>query len=282
MHRPGLSINIGGKLMDFSVTRVMGIINATPDSFYAGSRLFIDEDAGVKAALMIEEGADIIDIGACSTRPGAKPVSVDEEYSRIAPVLDAIRKRCPEAVLSVDTFRATIAQKCVEGWDVAIVNDISGGSFDAEMWDTVADLKVAYVLQHMRGTPSNMNELTEYDDVTADVITDLSKKVYQLRGKNICDIIIDPGFGFAKTIGQNFRLLDELDEFCKMGLPLLVGLSRKSMIWKTLGTTAEQSFAGTMALQTIAIERGADIIRVHDVAATRDIVTLIAKLKGDD
>ena len=225
-----------------------------------------------------EEKADIIDLGGYSSRPGAADVSPEEEYSRLARGLEAIRKEWEEVPVSVDTFRASVARRCVEEWGVDIINDIGGGTLDPEMWQTIADLRVAYILTHTRGTPATMQTMTGYDDVTAEVITDLAKKVYELRGLGVCDIIIDPGFGFAKTVQQNFQLLNELGEFCKMGMPVLAGLSRKSMIWKTLGITPEESYEGTIALNAIAIDRGADILRVHDVKAARQVVSLVGSL----
>ena len=220
----------------------------------------------------------MLDFGGYSTRPGAAPVTEDEEYSRLAIGLEAVKELWPEVPVSVDTFRASVARRCVEEWGADIINDVGGGTLDPEMWPTVAELRVAYVLMHMRGTPATMNTLTDYNDVTADVITDLSKKVYELRGLGVCDIIIDPGFGFAKTVDQNFRMLDELDEFCKMGMPVLAGLSRKSMIWRTLGITPEESLEGTIGLNAIALDRGASILRVHDVRPARQLVSLIGKL----
>ena len=176
--------------------------------------------------------------------------------------------------MSIDTYRASVARRCVEEWGVDIINDIGGGTLDPEMWPVVAELRVAYVLMHMRGTPQTMSSLTDYSDVTAEVITDLSRKVYELRGLGVCDIIIDPGFGFAKTVAQNFRLLDELHEFCRMDLPVLAGLSRKSMIWRTLGITPEESLNATTALNAIALREGASLLRVHDAAAAREVVKL--------
>lgn len=278
MDKSRLTIKVGDGLMDFSRPRIMGIINVTPDSFYSPSRKNCAVEAAETVGRMLNDGADMIDIGACSTRPGAAEVPEKEEYDRLAPVLDAVRKDYPHAVLSIDTFRSRIAERCVQDWSVAIINDISGGLLDPDMWDTVAGLDVAYVLQHMRGTPATMASFTDYEDVTADVIANLSRNVYELRGKKVCDIIIDPGFGFAKTISQNFRLLDELEEFCKMGCPVMAGLSRKSMIWKTLGIAPEDSLAGTLAVETLAVERGADILRVHDVKEAADIIGITTKL----
>ncbi|MBD5309757.1 MAG: dihydropteroate synthase [Bacteroides sp.] len=273
-----LTINIKGRLMDFRIPKVMGIINVTPDSFYSGSRTPGDSEILGRVLQLKEEGADILDLGGYSSRPGAEDVSAEEEYSRLARGLEIVRREWDDVPVSIDTFRACVARRCVEEWGVDIINDISGGTLDPAMWETVADLRVAYVLMHMRGTPATMQELTDYADVTAEVITDLSRKVYELRGLGVNDIIIDPGFGFAKTASQNFRLLNELGEFCRMGMPVLAGISRKSMIWRTLGITPEESYEGTVALDAIAVDRGADILRVHDVRAARQTVELLSRL----
>lgn len=280
MDKASLTINVKGRLIDFATPKIMGIVNVTPDSFYAGSRASCREEVAEKVARMRAEGADIIDIGGCSSRPGASLVDADEEYARLATGLEAVREVWADAIVSVDTFRGSVARRCVEEWGADIINDIGGGTLDADMWQTVAELGVAYVLMHTRGTPETMQGLTDYADVTADVITDLSKKAYELRGLGVCDIIIDPGFGFAKTAEQNFKLLDELGEFCKMGMPVLAGLSRKRMVWQTLGTTPEESLDGTVALDAIALYNGADIVRVHDVAPAAASAKLVAMIRN--
>ncbi len=280
MDKASLTINVKGRLIDFATPKVMGIVNVTPDSFYAGSRASCREEVAEKVARMRAEGADIIDIGGCSSRPGASVVDADEEYARLATGLEAVREVWADAIVSVDTFRGSVARRCVEEWGADIINDIGGGTLDADMWQTVAELGVAYVLMHTRGTPETMQGLTDYADVTADVITDLSKKAYELRGLGVCDIIIDPGFGFAKTAEQNFKLLDELGEFCKMGMPVLAGMSRKRMVWQTLGTTPEESLDGTVALDAIALYNGADIVRVHDVAPAAASAKLVAMIRN--
>ncbi len=275
-----LTLNIRGRLLDLSTPKVMGIVNVTPDSFYASGRS-ADKDAIERRIMQLrEEGADIVDIGGYSTRPGAAEVDPEEEYRRLASGLEIVKRLWPEVPVSVDTFRSSVARRCVDEWGVDIINDVAGGLLDPEMWAVVAELRVAYVLMHMRGTPATMQTLTDYADVTAEVITDLSKKAYELRGLGVNDIIIDPGFGFAKTPAQNFLLLDELREFCKMGMPVLAGLSRKSMIWRTLGVTPEESFEGTCALNAIALREGASILRVHDVKAAVEIVKLHMALKS--
>lgn len=273
------SIRVKGKLIDFSRPKVMGIVNVTPDSFFAGSRTF---DAGLiesRVEKMRADGADILDIGGYSSRPGADVVSPEEEYARLSRGLEAVRKVWPEAVVSVDTFRAEVARRCVEEWGADIINDISGGDLDPEMWPAVADLHVPYVLMHMRGTPETMQSLTGYSDITADVITDLAYKADRLHDMGVCDVIIDPGFGFAKTLEQNYRLLDSLEEVCRMGMPVLVGMSRKSMIYNALGTEPSESLAGTVALDAVALMKGADIIRVHDVREAVQTVRLLEMLK---
>lgn len=280
MDKALLTINIKGRLIDFATPKVMGIVNVTPDSFYAGSRASCREEVAEKVARMRAEGADIIDIGGCSSGPGASVVDADEEYARLATGLEAVREVWADAIVSVDTFRGSVARRCVEEWGVDIINDIGGGTLDADMWQTVAELGVAYVLMHTRGTPETMQGLTDYADVTAEVITDLSKKAYELRGLGVCDIIIDPGFGFAKTAEQNFKLLDELGEFCKMGMPVLAGMSRKRMVYQTLGISPEESLDGTVALDAIALYNGADIVRVHDVAPAAASAKLVAMIRN--
>lgn len=283
MLQKDLTINIKGRLITFDTPKVMGIVNVTPDSFYSGSRTQGRDEIKDRVMTLVGEGADILDLGGYSSRPGADDVSAEEEYSRLAAGLEVVKEVAPDVPVSIDTFRAAVARKCVEEWGADIINDISGGTLDPDMWHTVADLRVAYVLMHTRGTPATMQSLTDYADVTADIITDLAKKVYELRGLGVNDIIIDPGFGFAKTVEQNFRLLDELGEFCKMGMPVLAGLSRKTMIWKTLGLTPGESLDGTIALDAIALDRGADIVRVHDVApavATARLMAVMRKVRG--
>ncbi len=276
-----MTLNIRGELMDLSIPKVMGIVNVTPDSFYSGSRTQSVFEIRGRIEQMIADGVDILDLGGYSSRPGADNVSGDEEYDRLARGLEVVKEVAPWIPVSIDTFRASVARRCVEEWNVDIINDIGGGTLDPEIQETVADLHVAYVLMHMRGTPSTMQSLTDYQDVTAEVITDLSKKVYHLRGLGVNDIIIDPGFGFAKTVAQNFQMLNELGEFCKMGMPVLVGISRKTMIWKTLGVTPEEALDGTVALDAIAIDRGANIIRVHDVRPAVQTVKLLSQLSKD-
>lgn len=264
--RPFL-LNIRGKLHTFDRPLVMGIVNVTPDSFFADSRTYDVDDIKARVRMMLDEGVDIIDIGAYSSRPGADEVSVQEEAARIAKGMTAIREVAPDAIVSVDTFRADVAQAAIELYGADIINDISGGDLDDKMWDTVAKLQVPYVLMHMRGTPATMQAMTDYKDVTTDVVNDLSVKLRKLRLAGVADVIIDPGFGFGKTTEQNFDMMRNLDVMIEaLDAPLLVGISRKSIITKSLDISSADALAGTIALNTIALMRGASIIRVHDVA----------------
>lgn len=272
------SINVGGRLITFDTPKVMGIVNVTPDSFYAGSRVAESADISERVRSMLAEGADILDIGGYSSRPGADEVSPEEEYARLARGLEAIRKVKEDALVSVDTFRADVARRCVEEWHVGIINDIAGGDLDPEMWDVVADLGVPYVLMHMRGNPQTMGSLTDYKDVTAETVSALAEKTALLRQKGVRDIVIDPGFGFAKTVEQNYQLLSDLKEFKIMGAPVLAGLSRKTMIWKPLDITPDNAANGTTVLNTIALLNGADILRVHDVRNAVETVKLVSQL----
>lgn len=261
-----LSVNIRGRLIEFRKPWVMGILNVTDDSFYGGCRATATSAVIDRIRVIRDEGADCIDIGACSTRPGSQPVDADTEWQRLKSAIAAVRSEWPEAVISIDTFRAVVAERCVDA-GADIINDISGGLLDRDMFDTVARLKIPYVITHMRGTPATMSEFTDYDNVTADVIKELAFRIRDLRERGVCDIIVDPGFGFAKTVEQNYELLANLEEFVRIGLPVLVGVSRKSMIWKPLGITPADALPGTMALNAAAILSGAHIVRVHDVAA---------------
>ncbi len=261
------SLNIRGRLFEYDKPAVMGIVNVTPDSFFAGSRSSTIPEIAKRVEEMITAGADMLDLGAYSSRPGASDVSEEEECRRIALGMKVIRDISPDIPVSVDTFRAGVAREAVVNLGADIVNDISGGDLDQEMWATVADLNAPYILMHMRGNPSTMQALTEYHDVTADVISDLSEKLRRLRLMGVSDIIIDPGFGFSKTTEQNFEMMRNLQLFkSSLGAPVLVGVSRKSMITKSLGITPMEALPGTIALDTIALTRGASILRVHDVS----------------
>lgn len=265
-------LNIRGKLIMTDSPLVMGIINITSDSFFAGSRIS-EENLVAAVRRMLADGADIIDLGACSTRPGSCPVGEKEELEILTRAVKTIRHEFPEAVLSVDTFRSSVASASVlAGAD--IINDVSGGSMDGEMFSTVASLKVPYVLTHMRGTPETMQSKCDYEDVTAEVLRDLAFKADRLRQLGMCDVIIDPGFGFAKTPDQNWKLLSSLGYFKAIGAPLLVGLSRKSMLCRELGISPDLALNATTAANMLALVNGADILRVHDVKDAKETVNL--------
>lgn len=273
------SLNIKGSLRKFDSPVVMGILNVTPDSFYAGSHAFDHQAIEHRVQEIIAQGADMIDIGGYSSRPGADEVSEAEEMQRIERGLAIIRDFDKSIPVSVDTFRAAVARRAIEEWGADIVNDISGGMADPAMFDTVAGLRAPYILMHMRGTPKTMQSLTGYNDVTADVVAELSKPLHRLMLKGVADVIIDPGFGFAKTTGQNYELFNNLDKIAELlERPLLVGISRKSMITRICGITPDEALPGTIALNTAAIMKGASIIRVHDVAAARQAVTVLSEL----
>ena len=272
------SLNLRGKLVEIEHPWVMGILNATPDSFFFESRVMNGDAIAARARAMVEDGADVLDIGACSTRPGAEVVTLDEEIDRLYVAVRAVREAVGNnVILSVDTFRATVARYCVEELGVDIVNDISGGDLDPEMHEVVAKLQVPYVVMHMRGTPATMQQLTNYDgDVAAVVLEELARKIDNLHQLGINDVIADPGFGFSKTVKQNYRLLSCLDAFHALDVPLLVGVSRKSMIQKVLNCTAQDALNGTTVLNTIAFMKGAHIVRVHDVKAAVEARTLVS------
>ena len=275
-----LFINVNGKLMDLSQPQVMGILNVTPDSFYAGSRGVAERDIIDRLRQMTDEGASIIDIGAYSSRPDADDVSTEEEMARLRHALNLIRQHQPDAVVSVDTFRADVARMCVEEYGVAIVNDISAGGMDDEMFPTIARLGVPYIAMHMKGTPQTMQINPQYEHFLKEIFYFFSEKVQKLRDLGVKDIIIDPGFGFGKTMEHNYQLMNHLEEFKLFGLPLLVGISRKSMIYKLLGTTPEEALNGTTVLNTIALQKGAHILRVHDVKAAVEAVKIVEKMKA--
>lgn len=270
------TLNVGGRLIDLSQPRVMGVLNVTPDSFYDGNK-FKDEKAMLtQVEKMISEGADFIDVGGYSTRPGAEDISIDEELKRTIPAIQLIIKKFPDALISVDTFRSSVAEKAVDAGAI-MVNDISGGALDEKMFSTVASLNVPYILMHLRGTPQTMTQETTYDNLIKDIIDYFHSKIFQLQNLGIKDIIIDPGFGFAKTVEQNFELLNKLDYFRILGKPILAGLSRKSMIWKTLKSNPEGALNGTTALHSIALMKGASILRVHDVREAKETILLSQK-----
>jgi len=276
-----VTLNAGGKLIDLSTPKVMGIINVTPDSFFAGSRKTNLNDAVFMAQKMLDDGADFLDIGAYSSRPGATDISPQEETDRLLPVIEAIVKRFPQAVLSVDTFRALVAEVAVNA-GAQIINDISGGDLDAQMFKTVAKLQVPYILMHMKGTPQNMQEKTQYEGVFAEVFDYFTEKVYRLKQLHVHDVVLDPGFGFAKTKEQSFELLRQMQSFELLQLPVLVGISRKGMIYKTLNGTAETALNGTMVLNTIALMNGASVLRVHDVKEAVEAVELFLACQNQE
>lgn len=260
-----MHIKINNKLLDLTNPVVMGIINITPDSFYQGARYSTDRNLLNLVGKMIEDGATMLDVGAYSTRPMAENISAQEEINRLSPAIELILKKFPNSIISIDTFRAQVARNMVDNYGVGMINDVSGGTLDPLMFETIADLQVAYVLMHSRGTAQNMQSLTEYDNVVSEVMAHLQKRIAQLSILGINDIVIDPGFGFAKTLDQNYSLLKHLHYFKELNIAILAGLSRKSMIYKPLNTTAEYALNGTTALNIIALEHGASILRVHDV-----------------
>ncbi|MBO7557302.1 MAG: dihydropteroate synthase [Bacteroidaceae bacterium] len=260
------TINANGQLIDLGTPQVMGILNVTPDSFYSGSRKQTETEIAERVEQILAEGGQMIDVGAYSSRPNADDVSTKEEMERLRRGLRILREKAPDAIVSVDTFRADVAKMCVEEYGVQIVNDISGGEIDKEMFSTVARLGVPYVLMHMKGTPQTMQEAPHYDDLMKEVLLYFAEKVQQLRDLGQKDIILDPGFGFAKTLEHNYELLSHLEALQIFELPILVGVSRKSMIYKLLGTTAQEALNGTTVLNTICLMKGcANILRVHDV-----------------
>ncbi len=265
--------------MDLSEPRIMGILNITPDSFYGDSR-FNTEEAIISAAkAMIDDGADILDIGGYSTRPGAADISADEEKSRVLRAIKIVINEFPDAVISIDTFRAVIAKEAIEVYGAQIINDVSGGEADSSMFSILAELNVPYILMHMRGDPRTMQRNTSYDDVVADILKWFGDRIYRLHSEGVKDIIIDPGFGFGKTCGQNFEMLRRLKDFSIADLPVLAGISRKSMIWKTLGISADEALNGTTALNMAALINGADILRVHDVKEAVQAARLYKEIK---
>jgi len=271
------SLNCRGRLLHFTPPLIMGILNITPDSFYAGSRNTYPADICKEAAKMLEQGAGILDVGAYSSRPGAREISETEEMARIDGALSAIRETFPEALVSVDTFRSGVARRVVENFGVDMINDISGGDLDKDMYTTVAGLGIPYIIMHMKGNPSDMQKHALYDNMVKEIIQDFSDKTGRLNRLGVNDIIIDPGFGFAKTTKQNFEILNKLEAFHIFKQPLMVGVSRKSMIYKTLDCTPEEALNGSTVLHTIALMKGASILRVHDVREAQEAIQLVGK-----
>ncbi len=271
-------INCKGKLVDLSQPKIMGILNVTPDSFFDGGKYTNEAELLKQAEAMLSDGADFIDIGAYSSKPNAEFVSEDEELQRIVPIVELVLKHFPETMISVDTFRAAVAKACVES-GAAIVNDISAGMLDEKMLETVGQLKVPYIMMHMRGTPQTMVKLTQYDDIVKEMLSYFAERITTARSFGINDIIIDPGFGFAKTLQQNYEVLNKMELFQMAGLPILAGMSRKSMIYKLLGITPQEALNGTTVLNTIALTKGANILRVHDVKEAKECIRIVSELR---
>ena len=272
------TLNLHGRLIEYSRPAVMGVLNITPDSFYSSSRAQTRADIMAAAERLVSDGADMLDLGAYSSRPGADEVPAEEEMARLDLGIHAVREAVGDDIpISIDTFRADVAEKAI-GWGGDIINDIAGGILDPEMFATVARLRVPYILMHMRGTPATMQTMTDYGDVVADVISELSFKIAELQELGVADIIVDPGFGFAKTLDQNYRLLAHLADFAILGRPVLAGMSRKSMLTRLLGIDAADALTPTAIAGTLALERGAAILRVHDPREAAQSVTIIEKL----
>ncbi len=273
------SLNCKGKLLVIDKPLVMGIINITPDSFYEDSRQQTNESVLAQAAKMLQEGADIIDVGGQSTRPGSEIISIKEELERVLPAVEIILENFPDTIISVDTFQSKVAIEAVNA-GAAIINDISGGNLDNDMITTVAKLQVPYICMHMKGSPQNMHEHANYDNVTREVLDFFIQKIDECKRAGITDVIIDPGFGFGKTIAHNFTLLKELSAFKMLEKPIMAGLSRKSTIYKTLGITAREALNGSTVLHTLALQNGANILRVHDVKEAKEVITLWERYEG--
>lgn len=272
-------INIGGKLVDFSQPMVMGVINLTPDSFYDGGKLTDANVAAEYAGKLVNEGASILDIGGQSTRPGAELISAKEEWERIKDPLAMIHERFPNAIISVDTFYAEVAEKAV-GAGAAVINDVSGGNMDAQMFDTIGRLKVPYILMHMKGTPQTMQQDPHYENVVKEIMDFFVERIQKLTALGIADIIVDPGFGFGKTTEHNYELLSNLSVFKMLDRPILVGISRKSMVNTIIGTKPEDALNGTTVLHTVSLQNGATILRVHDVKEAVEVVKLTARISS--
>lgn len=275
------TLNIKGKLIDLTEAKVMAILNITPDSFYSNSRTATLDDALTKTENFLKDGATFIDVGGYSSRPGAKDISEEEEIDRLIPVIEKISAEFPQAILSVDTFRARVAEETIHA-GAHIINDVAAGDMDDKMLETVGKLQVPYIFMHMQGTPQNMQQNPVYTDVTLDIVDYFSKKINAFKKFHIHDLILDPGFGFGKTIAHNYSLLQQMEAFKIFELPILVGFSRKGMIYKTLGTNAAEALNGTTTLNTIALQKGAGILRVHDVKEAAECVKLVHKLNNPE
>lgn len=267
-------IQVRNKLFDLSIPKIMGVLNATPDSFFEGSRIEKNADLSSRVSAMVNAGMDILDIGGCSTRPGSEEVSEKEELERVLPLIKKIRKEFPEVLISIDTFRASVAEEALKvGAD--IINDVQGGNFDPRIWEVAKQYKAPYILTHSRGNSQTMLDLSTYNSIVLDILQELSEKISRIKKAGVADIIIDLGFGFAKTPEQNFELLKNLSIFSMLEFPILCGFSRKSMISKRLDITVDESLNGTSILNTFAVTKGASLIRVHDVKEAKQIVSLL-------
>ena len=268
-----MTININGTLLDLTTPKIMGILNVTADSFYDGGVYNSDKKILNQVEKMIDEGLDMIDIGGYSSRPGAKEVNLDDEIARVIPTIELIKNKFSDTIISIDTFRSEVAKKAINA-GASIINDISAGDLDPEMFNCVAELKVPYIMMHMKGNPNNMQKNPTYENVVIEIVKNLSKKLFLARKAGIIDVIIDPGFGFGKTAKHNYCILNNLSFFNELGCPVLVGISRKSMVYKLLDTNPEDALNGTTCLNTISIINGAKILRVHDVKEAKEVITL--------
>lgn len=275
-------VNIKGKLYNFSNPRIMGILNFTPDSFNPASRVVDNGEIKERIEKMFADGADMIDIGGMSTRPNCEVISAEEEWERLLPALKVMEKHFPDKIFSLDTYRTEIASRAVKEYGISIINDISAGDADPKMFETVAECRVPYIIMHGAPSPQTMHDRPQYSSLTGDILHFFSEKVNKLHSMGISDIIVDPGFGFSKSVDQNYELMEHLEEFKIFDLPLLVGISRKSMLWKYLDITVEKSLNGTSVLNTVALQKGADILRVHDVVEAVEVVKICRKLNLTD
>ena len=271
-------MKIKGQLIDFSVPKVMGVLNVTPDSFYDGGRYTVEGKIVSKVEKMILEGVDFIDIGAYSSRPGAAVISYEEELKRLSETMELLRSGFPESIISIDTYRSGIARKMVEEYGANMINDISAGDMDKEMFCTIADLQIPYVMMHMQGIPQTMQKNPKYDNVVKDILSVFAGKVEELKLLGVDNVILDPGFGFGKTLDHNYELMNGLEQFSVLNKPIMVGVSRKSMIGKFLGCTPDEALNGTVVLNTIALMKGVDILRVHDVKEAVEAIRIVKKL----
>lgn len=274
-----LPLNLGGRVMDFSRPKVMGILNVTNDSFYAGSHCVGEQAIRQRVQTIVAEQGDLVDIGACSTRPGSLPVTPEDELSRVLQACAIVRELAPELPISIDTYRASVAQAAIEQYHVEMINDISGGDMDSEMFPLIVKTQVAYIITHIKGTPQTMQQNPTYDNLMEEVMQFFTTRILALRRQGFANIMVDLGFGFGKTIDHNYELLRNQQVFHELGHPILTGVSRKSMIYKLLGNTPEEALAGTQTVDTIALFHGADMLRVHDVKEARQAIDIAMRFK---